>query len=287
MAAATLRLGSAQLGPGGEVFWLEGRPAEAGRTVLVRRRPDGSTDDLLPPPFDVRSRVHEYGGGAFALGGSGEIYFVNAADQAVYRLDPGATPIPLSPGGPEWRFGDLVFDHARQRILAVAERRQPDAPEPANVIVALAATVQPASAPQVLAAGADFYSSPTPSADGQWLAYVSWNHPHMPWDAAALSLAALDRSGQPTAVRHVAGDAGASAQQPAFGPDGQLYFLWEPRGYWNLFRDPPPAASWWQSRPATASWACRPGGWAPAAGGFSTRTPSWPPRSGTASPGWS
>jgi dipeptidyl aminopeptidase/acylaminoacyl peptidase len=242
MGAASLRLGAARLGPGGEVYWMEGRPVESGRTVLVRRLPDGTTQDLLPPPYDARSRVHEYGGGAFSLGGGEEIYFVNAADQAIYRVDPGQAPVPLSPGAPEWRFGDLVFDRARQRILAVAERRLPGAAEPANLIVSVAATAQPASAPQILVDGADFYASPTPSADGQRLAYLSWNHPHMPWDAAALHLATLDaagQSGRPTDVRHVAGDARASAQQPAFGPDGQLYFLWEPDGYWNLFRASP------------------------------------------------
>jgi dipeptidyl aminopeptidase/acylaminoacyl peptidase len=238
MGAATLRLGSPQLGPAGQVFWLEGRPAEAGRTVVVRWRPDGTTEDLLPPPWDARSRVHEYGGGAFALGGAGEMYFVHAADQVIYRLDPGQTPVALCPGAPGWRFGDLVFDQARQRVLAVAERRLPGAPEPANLIVAVDARAQAPAAPQVLVSGADFYATPTPSPDGKLLAHVSWSHPHMPWDAGALHLAALDAAGRPGEARHVAGDARASAQQPAFGPDGKLYFLWEPDGHWNLFRAP-------------------------------------------------
>jgi dipeptidyl aminopeptidase/acylaminoacyl peptidase len=238
MASATLRLGSPQLGPGGEIFWLEGRPAEAGRTVVVRCRPDGTTEDLLPAPYDARSRVHEYGGGAYALGSDGELYFVHAADQVIYRLDPGQPPVALSSGGPEWRFGDLVFDQARQRVLAVAERRLPGALEPANLIVAVDARAQSASAPQVLASGADFYASPTPSRDGRLLAWISWNHPHMPWDAGALHLAALDAAGCPIQARHVAGNAAASAQQPSFGPDGKLYFLWEPDGYWRLHRVP-------------------------------------------------
>jgi dipeptidyl aminopeptidase/acylaminoacyl peptidase len=235
MGAAALRLGAAQPGPDGEVYWLEGRPAEAGRSVVVRGRPGTAPVDVLPPPYDARSRVHEYGGGAFTVGPAGELFFVNAADQAIWRLDPGQPAVALCPGGPEWRFGDLVLDIAHQRILAVAERRRPEAAEPENLIVAVPARGA-AGAPQVLVAGADFYASPTPAPDGRRLAYLSWNHPHMPWDAAALYLADLDAAGQPGQPRHVAGDARASAQQPAFGPDGKLYFLWEPDGHWSLHR---------------------------------------------------
>jgi dipeptidyl aminopeptidase/acylaminoacyl peptidase len=254
MAASTLRLSFPCLGPDGDVYWLEGRPAEGGRTVPVRSRGGGPPEDCLPAPFDVRSRVHEYGGGAFTLGDAGELYFVNAADQAVHRMDPGRAPVCLSPGTPGWRFGDLVFDPHHRRLLAVAERRRPGTSEPDDVddlIVAL--PLHPAAdtggqpgtpaAPTVLLEGADFYASPTPGPDGRQLAFLSWNHPHLPWDAAALQLADLDQGGHPTAVRHVAGDPAASAQQPVFADDGTLYFLWEPDGHWNLFRASPAGAA--------------------------------------------
>src|SRR5688572_23856974 len=103
MGTGNLRLASAQLTERG-LCWLEGRPSDGGRTVLVCRPETGELVDLVPPPFDVRSRVHEYGGGAYTFGEGDEVFFVNASDQAVYRHRPGERPQPLSPGGPEWRF---------------------------------------------------------------------------------------------------------------------------------------------------------------------------------------
>jgi dipeptidyl aminopeptidase/acylaminoacyl peptidase len=237
MAAATLRLSSPALGADGTTYWLEGRPAQAGRTALVRRTPAGVVEDALPAGFDVRSRVHEYGAGAYAVGDDGTIGFAHAGDQALYVARPGTPPVRLTTGGPEWRFGDLVMDPTRGRLLAVAERRRPDAPtpppEPQNLVVAVDLGT---GALEVLLSGHDFYASPTPSPDGGRLAFLAWDHPHMPWDASALYLADLDEHGNPGPPRHVAGDAEASAQQPAFARDGTLYFIHEPGGYWNLFR---------------------------------------------------
>ena len=234
MAAGSLRLAAPLSTSTGEVWWLEGRPSEAGRTVLVRQPPGGSPVDVTPAPFDVRSRVHEYGGGAYTLGDAGEVFFVNGPDQAVYRQLPGQAPVAFSPGGPRWRFGDLTYDRAHRRLLAIAEQRVDGAPEPRNLIVALAG--DPTAEPQELVSGADFYASPTLRPDGGQLAFVAWNHPHMPWDAAALYVSDLDPAGRVGPARHVAGDARASAQQPVFGADGALYFLWEPAGAWNLHR---------------------------------------------------
>jgi dipeptidyl aminopeptidase/acylaminoacyl peptidase len=235
LSRAVRRLAGPTLAGDGSVFWLEGRPGEGGRTVLVRRLPDGTIADVTRPPFNVRSRVHEYGGGAHAVsdGAAGpEVFFVDFADQAVYCQRPGEPPTRLL-SAPDWRFGDLVVDPARPRLLAVGERHRPDQ-EPENVIVAIDRV---SGALDVVVRGADFYAAPTPSPDGARLAWLSWNHPHMPWDAAALQVADLDGEGRPGPARQVAGDARASAQQPAFGPDGALWFLHEGNGFWNLWRD--------------------------------------------------
>jgi dipeptidyl aminopeptidase/acylaminoacyl peptidase len=242
VARAAVRLQSPTVAAGGSLFWLEGRPGEGGRTVLVERRADGSVIDVTPPPFNVRSRVHEYGGGAFALAGpDNEVFFVHFADQAVYRQRPGATPVRLTavpsegdPTAATWRFGDLVADPARPRLLAVGERHDPRGHEPENAVVSIERT---SGAIEVLIRGADFYASPTPNAEGTRLAWLSWSHPHMPWDAAALQVADLDPAGRPGQARHLAGDEHGSAQQPAFGPDGALWFLYEGSGFWNLWRE--------------------------------------------------
>jgi dipeptidyl aminopeptidase/acylaminoacyl peptidase len=231
LAGAALRLSSPALGDDGSVFWLEGRPAEGGRNVLVRRRPDGVVTDVTPPPFNVRSRVHEYGGGAYAVRGD-DVFFVNFADQRLHHQAPGAAPVPLGPAGP-WRLGDLVLDPRRPRLLAVGERHDPDRTEPENALVAIDLA---SGELEVLVRGADFYACPTPSPDGGRLAWLAWNHPHMPWDAAALYVAPLDSDGWPGPGHHVAGDATASVFQPAWAADGTLCFSFEPEGHWNLHR---------------------------------------------------
>jgi dipeptidyl aminopeptidase/acylaminoacyl peptidase len=231
LASASLRLSSPALGADGSVYWLEGRPAEGGRNVLVRRRPDGSRGDLTPPPFNVRSRVHEYGGGAYAVRGE-EVLFVDFPDQRLYRQAPGQPPVPLTSAGP-WRLGDLVVDPARARVYAVGERHDPGRTEPENALVAV--DLQSGQL-EVLVRGADFYASPAPSPDGRRLAWLAWNHPHMPWDAAALYVAPLDQAGRPGPGQHVAGDATASVFQPAWAPDGSLVFAFEPDGFWDLHR---------------------------------------------------
>jgi dipeptidyl aminopeptidase/acylaminoacyl peptidase len=241
LARANLRLGSPRLTQDGSLFWLEGRPSEAGRTLVVQRRSDGSEVDLTPPPYNARSRVHEYGGGACAVAtvpGGHEIFFVNFSDQAIYRHRPGQAPVRLTADDPRdgssWRYADLTIDPSRPRLLAVAERHHPALAEPENLLVSID---RQTGARDVLMRGADFYASPTASPDGARLAWLTWNHPHLPWDAAALEVAPLDAAGQPGPSRHVAGDASASVQQPQFGPDGALWFLHEATGYWNLWRE--------------------------------------------------
>ena len=227
IVAESIRLTAVAL-DGDDVFWLEGRPAEKGRSVLVRRRPDGSVDDVTPPPFNVRTRVHEYGGGAFLIS-DGVVYFSNDPDGRVYRQPVGACPEPLTAEGP-FRYADFALDTKRNRLLCVREDHSAKG-EPRNEIAAIDLESGKAT---VLVKGADFYSSPRVSPDGGALAWVEWKHPNMPWDATALRVAALGaKLGKP---EKVAGGKAEAVIQPVWSPGGTLYFLSDRKGFWNLHR---------------------------------------------------
>ena len=229
IVAETIRLSSVSL-DAGRVGWLEGRPGEGGRNVLVRTDASGRLEDLTPPPFNVRSGVHEYGGGAYAVSGD-RLWFSNYADGRVHARAGATSPTPLTAQGSA-RFGDLTFDPGRRRLLAVRETHPGEAP-PVNDLVAI--SIDDGSA-RVLASGHDFYAAPAPSPDGRHLAWLAWDQPDMPWDAAALWLAELDRDGDPGAPTRITGGSGCSAFQPAWSPDGTLWCVADPQGWWNLHR---------------------------------------------------
>lgn len=222
---------------GDGVFWLEGRPAEAGRTVPVCRAADGSVRDLLPAGWDVRGRVHEYGGGDIVHLDGGFV-FASGADQVLYRVEGGGAPSALTaPDGS--RYGDLTADPRRGRLLAVRERHAADgaadgAGEPENTIVAVPLDGSGVEGVTVLAAGDDFYASPRPSPDGTRMAWIAWNHPNMPWDAAELRVAAVDESGALGESRRIAGGPGESVMSPVWLDDGRLVFVSDRSGWWNL-----------------------------------------------------
>ena len=219
---------------GGDVYWTEARPAEGGRVVLVRRDADGAVADVTPPPFNVRSRAHEYGGGAFTVS-AGVVYFVNFADQRLYRQRPGAAPEALSADGP-WRYADIVVDEARDRLICVREDHGGGG-EPVNTLVAVPLAAAEALVAEVLVDGHDFFASPRLDPDGQRLAWLSWDHPNMPWDGTTLWLAELKADGWPSAAEQVAGGAAESVFQPAWSPDGQLYYVSDrDDGWWTLYR---------------------------------------------------
>ena len=227
IVAESIRLTAVALS-GEDVFWLEGRPADKGRSVLVRRGLTGVVQDVTPADFSVRTRVHEYGGGAFLVAG-GEVFFSNDADARLYRQPLDGAPSAVTPEG-AFRYTDLAFDAARERLICVREDHSGEG-EPRNEIVAVSLA---SGAVSVLASGADFYSSPRISPGGATLAWVEWNHPHMPWDATALRVARLEGNlGDAVAV---AGGEGESVIQPEWSPDGALYFLSDRNGFWNLFR---------------------------------------------------
>ncbi len=228
LVAESVGLGQIVL-DGEDVYWSELRPAEGGRTTILRARAGSTPEEVLSAPYSARNRVHEYGGGAIAVD-RGTVWFCNDADQRIYVQEPGAVPRPVtSPGAA--RYADLLVDRARARLVAVREDHSA-AGEPVNELVAIGfdGTVE------VLASGADFYAAPRLSPDGRRLAWLSWNHPNMPWDGTELWLGELDEIGHPHAARAVAGGADEAVFQPEFAPDGTLCFVSDRTGWWNLYR---------------------------------------------------
>lgn len=217
----------------GDIYWLEMRPEEGGRSVIVRATPEGKTYDLLTPaPFNVRTRVHEYGGGAYLIDGE-TVYFSNFADQRLYRLMPGAEPEAITPEG-AFRYADAVMDRLRQRLICVREDHSSQASDPINTIVSIPLSTP--SDPQVLLSGADFYANPRLSPDGRSLCWISWYHPNLPWDGTELWLAKIDDDGQAGQAQRIAGGPEESIFQPEWSPDGTLYFISDRTGWWNLYR---------------------------------------------------
>lgn len=220
---------------GDQIWWLERMPAEGGRSA-VRRLVDGVAETLLPAPWDARSRVHEYGGGAWTTTDDGVLFFVEKTDQRVWSLRPGAQPRPLTPADLGMRFGDLRV--VGSEVWAVRETHGTDARVPRRDIVAIPADgtgAGGAGALRTVVAGGDFVAYPAVSPDGKRLAWVAWNHPDMPWDATELRVGALVDGRVPT-WRAIAGGAGESVLQPEWTDAGDLLFVSDRTGWWNLCR---------------------------------------------------
>ncbi len=231
----------------GQLFLLESRPEEAGRTTLLMldpAAPEATPIELTPAPLNVRSRVHEYGGGAY-LASSEQVIFVNFADQNLYRVILEHTPEGVVPSPPKaltdtdatLRYADLSLDHANQRVIAVCERHIKGTHEPQNFLVALDLTKN--NPPQLLHEGHDFYAAPRVSPDGQQLAFIVWDHPNMPWDATFLMVAPLTDQGL-LKPQLVAGGPAESVTQPHWYPANVsqqdiLGFVADSNGYWNLY----------------------------------------------------
>ena len=220
---------------GQDVYWIEGRPGEGGRNVVVRRAPDGGTEDVTPQPFNARTRVHEYGGGDF-VAHDGALFFSNFDDQRLYSVPSGGEPRPLTRGSGK-RYADMTVDGGRNRILAVREDHSGGHPragrEPVNELIDVSLDD---GVERVLASGADFYSSPRLSPDGRRLAWLAWDHPNMPWDGTELWVGELGEDGLPESSERVAGGPEESVFQPEWSPDGTLYFVSDRTGWWNLYR---------------------------------------------------
>ncbi len=231
IVSETIKLGQIFL-DGSDVYWSESRPAEGGRNVIVRWSPGGKIEDLTPKPFDVRTRVHEYGGGAF-VASDGTVYFSNFADQGLYQQKSNLEPRPLTSPGAR-RYGDITVDKLRNRLICVREDHSTGAREPVNTIVAL--DMSNNQEEHVLVAHNDFYSSPRISPDGLSLAWLTWNHPNLPWDGTELWVGKIRSDGSIGERLKVAGDINESIFQPEWSPDGVLYFVSDRNEWWNLYR---------------------------------------------------
>jgi dipeptidyl aminopeptidase/acylaminoacyl peptidase len=233
VVAAGIRIATIRLA-GDDTYWIEARPAEKGRAVIVRRQADGSTSDLLAAPWSARTRVHEYGGGAYVVAG-GDVLFSHFDDQRLYRVTPGAPPRPVTPERAAFRYADAAVDARRQRLICVREDHSAREREPVNTLVAVGLD-GPLEAGRVLVAGHDFYSSPAISPDGARVAWLAWNHPNMPWDGTELWAADIAADGSFSSPQKVAGGVEESIFQPGWSPDGVLHFVSDRTGFWNLFR---------------------------------------------------
>jgi dipeptidyl aminopeptidase/acylaminoacyl peptidase len=222
----------------GVVWWLEGRATEDGRVALVRRQPSGDVTDAVPAGFNVRSSVHEYGGGAYCIH-DGVAFCSRFEDQRLYRVAPGAEPVAITPGVEQrrHRYADGRITPDGTFWIGVRERHA-ESDRSADVVNELVAIPTDGSAePRVLAGGRDFYSTPRISPDGTRFCFLAWDLPWMPWDGCELYVADLAADGSVSGVEHVAGaDGSESIWQPEWSPEGHVVFASDRSGWWNLER---------------------------------------------------
>ncbi|HLF83266.1 MAG TPA: S9 family peptidase [Blastocatellia bacterium] len=231
IVAGTIGLGEIAL-DGEDIYWIESRPSEGGRSVIVRRTLDGAIADVTPPGFNARTTVHEYGGGAY-FASAGTVYFSNFEDQRLYRQTPGEAMQPIT-STQKMRYADGVTDHRRNLLYCVREDHTEGGRDAINTLVTI--NLGGDASGEVIVSGNDFYSSPRLSPDGNRLAWLTWNHPNMPWDGTELWVGDLDESGQIANARIVAGGKAESIFQPEWSPGGVLHFVSDRTGWWNLYR---------------------------------------------------
>ncbi|MEZ5481935.1 MAG: prolyl oligopeptidase family serine peptidase [Porticoccaceae bacterium] len=226
-----------------KLYWLESRPWENGRTVVVEKDQNNRTRDIVPAPLSVRSQVHEYGGTPYIIVGD-TLYFCLQDDQRIYRLDTRsdhAIPQPVTPApeenGSEYRFADFCYDENRHRLICVCEVHQSSQHEPENFIAAIPLTDSSGTNTiEKLVYGNDFYAYPRISPDGHQLCWVSWDHPNMPWDSSQLYLADIQPDGTLAHSTLIAGEQPQSIFQPEWSPHGELHFVSDISNWWNIYR---------------------------------------------------
>ena len=213
---------------GDDLYWIESRPEEDGRRVIVKRAADGVVTDAIPANYSSRTRVHEYGGGSYFVE-DGVIYFSNHKDQKLYRYNGEGTPEALTSDG--YRYADCIMDAAHNQLICVQEDHTFDG-EPVNTLVAI--SLDGASKVRSLFSGTDFVSSPAISPDGNTLVWITWDHPNMNWDDTKMWQANLSENGSIAGTKTIVERASLSVQEPRFHENGDLYYISDPTGWWNF-----------------------------------------------------
>ncbi len=246
ITAADYAAGTHPVGGGtfvdGEIWWIELRPAEAGRYSVRRLGVDGEPEDVLPAPWNARTRVHEYGGGSWTVAPGGALVFAEFRDQRLYRLGPGAEPTPLTPEPPDpsaWRYGELSVSADGAEVWCVRERHDGASIERDIAAVPLDGTAgSDADAIRSVVGGSHFLAAPRVSPDGRRVAWLAWEHPQLPWDGTELRVGSLDADGTCTQWQTVLGSTTESVLQPEWADDDSLFALSDRSGFWNLYRVP-------------------------------------------------
>ncbi|XP_017442701.1 dipeptidyl-peptidase 5 [Vigna angularis] len=246
VSGAAKRLGGTAVDARGRLVWLESRPAESGRGVLVveAENPGGEAVDITPKEFGVRTLAQEYGGGAFTVSGD-VVFFANYKDQRLYQqsissLD--VPPIPLTPdyGSPVVSYADGIYDGRFNRFVSVREDRRESAQNPSTTIVYVALGSKDVQEAQVLVSGSDFYAFPRLDPKCERIAWIQWSHPYMPWDKSELWVGYISEKGEIYKQVSVAGNDPAlveSPTEPKWSSDGELFFITDrENGFWNLHK---------------------------------------------------
>ncbi|KIE28614.1 acyl-peptide hydrolase [Streptomyces sp. MUSC 125] len=233
---------------GDEIWWTEPRPADGGRRVLIRRRTDGTEEQVLPAPWNVRSRIIEYGGLPWTgvmRHGQPVVVFVHFADQRLYRYEPDGEPRPLTPvasTGRGWRWAEPRIDLVRGEAWCVMEEFTGEGPD--DVRRALVAVPLDGSAAddrdairELTPARHRFVTGPRLSPDGRRAAWLAWDHPRMPWEGTELLVAEVGDDGELRDVRTVAGGPDEAVAQVDWSADGSILYTSDRSGWWNLYRD--------------------------------------------------
>ena len=229
--AGSIGLGAVAI-DGDDLYWSESRPTEKGRNVLVKRDRNGTTVDLTPATFNVRTRVHEYGGGSFLIE-KGTTYFVNFIDQQIYTQSLSTEPKALTPESQK-RYADFILDSARNRLITVCEDHGTNSPEPDNFLASIDLETGEI---KTLVSGNDFYSSPRLSPNQSQLSWITWEHPNLPWDSTQLWLADINSTGELENIHCIAGQSQIeSISEPKWSPNEMLYFSSDRNNWWNLYR---------------------------------------------------
>jgi dienelactone hydrolase len=233
VARARLRLSYPTI-HGDQVWWQETRPEGGGRTTIVR-----SGVELLPAPWNARTRVHEYGGRSYLPLPDGDLVFANYDDQRLYRVTEGQSPLPITPEPTEragLRYADFTLSPDGRHVWCVQESHTAGAVRRSIVAIPVDGTaVQNPGAIRELVSGADFYAFPTPSPEGGHLAWVQWSHPRMPWDGTELRVAVFNTAGVLERPRTVKGGLSESALAPTWLNESRLYVVSDWPGWWNLY----------------------------------------------------